>query len=272
MSDKPLVSVIFAAYNEQSQVDRLIKSLRHQSYPNIEIIVVDDGSSDQTVQVARKLRAKVYARIHAERSVQRNFGVSHAKGKYILILDADMELTPDVISQCVAQKAEVVFIPEQSIGHTFWEKVKAFERSFYATDANHYVESARFFSKSAFIKASGYDESITGPEDWDLSEKVLKLGYKPTKITAVVYHHERIKSLWQQVRKFYYYGLRAHRTLSRQSSVFSPKTIYFLRPQFYRQWSRLLFHPVLTIGMIIILTVQAISGGIGYLVGRIKNV
>lgn len=272
MSNNPLVSVIFAAFNEQNQVDRLIKSLRRQSYPNIEIIVVDDGSSDQTVQTARKLRAKAFARSHAERSVQRNYGVSQAKGEYVLVLDADMELSPDVISQCISKKAKIVFIPEQSIGHTFWEKIKAFERSFYAGDANHFIESARFFSKEAFIKAGGYDESITGPEDWDLSEAVLKLGYKSAKISAVIFHHERIKSLWHQAQKFYYYGLRAHRTLSRQSSIFSPKTLYFLRPQFYRQWPRLLANPVLSLGLFVLLTAQAISGGLGYLTGAIKNV
>ena len=272
MQSKPLVSVVFAAYNEHVQVDRLIKSIKRQTYPNIEVIVVDDGSSDQTVQVARKLHARVFARLHAERSVQRNFGVSRAKGKYLLILDADMELTPDVVSQCVSKNSEVVFIPEQSIGHNFWEKAKAFERSFYVSGKNHLIESARFFSRLAFNKASGYDEAITGPEDWDLSERVLKLGYKSAKISAVIYHHERIKSLWSQAKKFYYYGQRAHRALSRQSSILSPKTIYLLRPEFYRQRSKIVAHPTLSLGMIILLSNKAISGGLGYLVGRIKNV
>jgi glycosyltransferase involved in cell wall biosynthesis len=169
---KKLVTIIVPAYNESLLIDRLLKSIKDQSYQFIEIIVVDDGSSDGTVDVARKYTDRVYARSHKERSIQRNFGAGKAKGKYLFFLDSDMELSENVVSDCVGaiendNQLGGVIIPEKSIAKSFWGKVKAYERSFYNEDGDSATDAARFFKRSVFEEAGGYDETITGPEDWE---------------------------------------------------------------------------------------------------------
>lgn len=271
-----IVSVIITTKNEEDVIGRLVESVRKQTYRQAEIIIVDNYSIDKTIAIAKKMGARIYI-LGPERSAQRNFGARNAKGEYFLFLDADMELTPNVLKDCVEirskdKKIGAVVIPEESKAHTFWEKVKAFERSFYNESGDEATDAARFFTKEAFLKAGGYDETITGPEDWDLPENVRKLGFKTGRINAVIYHYEKIASLFELVRKKFYYALRSHRYLSKQKiSVISPKTIYFLRPVFYRHFDKILTHPVLSLGMMIMFTFELIGGGLGYLKGRLRK-
>ena len=89
------VSVVIATKDEEKNIGRLLESIKKQTYCSWEIIVVDNSSSDGTVKLARKYTRAVY-NCGPERSAQRNFGVDKSLGKYVLILDADMELSSRV--------------------------------------------------------------------------------------------------------------------------------------------------------------------------------
>ena len=271
-----MVSVIITTKNEESIIARLIKSIKNQSYKYNEIILVDNKSWDATAGIAKKMGVKIYT-FGPERSAQRNFGAKAALGEYLLFLDADMELTPDVLKSCVEicykdKKIGGVIIPEVSIAHTFWEKVKAFERSFYNESGDEVTDAARFFKKEAFQKVGGYDETITGPEDWDLPERIKKIGFKMGRATVTIYHHERISNPFILAKKKFYYALSLNKYLQKHKiNAFSAKTIYFLRPVFYKHWEKLLAHPILTLGMILMFTLELLGGGLGYFVGRFKK-
>ncbi|MBI2599486.1 glycosyltransferase family 2 protein [Candidatus Daviesbacteria bacterium] len=259
-----LVSVIITTKNEEKVISRVIKSVKEQTYRQSEIIIVDNYSTDKTVEVVEKKGVAVYS-FGPERSSQRNFGAKHARGDYLLFVDADMELCPGVLMECVevckkGHQVGAIIIPERSIGRTFWEKVKAFERSFYNLEGDNFTDAARFFVNKAFVMAGGYDEKITGPEDWDLPESVRKLGFNIGRIQTAIYHHERIASPFELARKKFYYALRSHRYLSKQKiSVIGPKTIYFLRPVFYKHFDKILSHPVLSLGMIFMFVFELIG-------------
>lgn len=277
MKKNGLVSVIITTKNEADVIKSLLTSLIKQTYKNVEIILVDNYSNDDTLRIARCIkRIKIFYK-GPERSTQRNFGAKKSLGQYLLFLDADMRLSPRVIEECVkvakhSENTGAVIIPEQSLAYTFWEKVKAFERSFYNIKGDPITDAARFFKRAAFYKAGGYDETITGPEDWDLPETIRELGYQDGRIAEKIYHKERAMSLLVLFKKKFYYGLYAHRYLSKHKiSFFSPKTIYFLRPLFYKSWMRLLKNPLLSLGMITMLIVQTLGGGFGYLIGRVKR-
>src|SRR5215218_4319670 len=93
-----LISVIIPCYNHGAYLSTAIKSVLAQTYPNIEIIVVDDGSTDNTKAVAwgfEKVR-HIYQR-NAGLSAARNTGIRNAKGTYILFSDADDWLLPDAL-------------------------------------------------------------------------------------------------------------------------------------------------------------------------------
>lgn len=276
MSKGQLVSVILTTRNEQDVIKRVLLSIVRQTYKNIEIILIDNNSKDRTYEIAKVYTKKVF-NFGPERSAQRNFGAKQAKGEYLLFLDADMRLTKNVLLECVKlikkdSKIGAVTILEESKAKTFWEKIKAYERSFYNLEGDVITDAARFFPTRIFKQVGGYDESITGPEDWDLTDNIIKLGYKIEIAKSLIYHYEYIPSIFALVKKKFYYGLKSHRYLFKQQvSIISPKTVYFLRPIFYRRWKRLFQHPVLTTGLLLMLIIEQMSGMAGYLCGRITR-
>lgn len=271
-----LISVIITTKNEEATIKKLILSIRKQSYKNYEIILVDNNSLDETSTIARKMGIRVY-NYGPERSAQRNYGSKLSKGKHFLFLDADMELTKNVISECIKSvrndpKIGAVVILEESKAESFWEKVKAFERSFYNLREDKITYAARFFPKKVFKQIQGYDETLTGPEDWDLTDDIVHMGYKIGIVKSPIYHHEKISSVFTLARKKFYYGLRSYKYLSKQRlPIISPKTVYFLRPVFYKNWKKIVKHPVLSLGLFIMLFIEQIGGGLGYMLGRIKK-
>lgn len=102
-STAPLVSIIVPSYNEGHIISQTVSSLLEQNYPNIEIVVVDDGSTDDTPARTEELRRQ--ANVSAFRLVERqgksaalNFGLSVSRGQFIVFLDADSTLDRDVVS------------------------------------------------------------------------------------------------------------------------------------------------------------------------------
>jgi len=192
----PLISIVVTTRNEERNIANCLESIRAQTYPQeeIEIIVVDNNSTDKTKEIAKKYTDKVYNK-GPERSAQRNYGmIEKAKGKYVMYLDADMILSATVIKKAI-EKLEssnikrvptqsrddqassitlvALYIPEIVLGNSFWNRVRRFERSFYDGTA---IDCVRIIRKDIFKKVCGFDLSMTGPEDWDLDKKVRKTG------------------------------------------------------------------------------------------------
>ena len=118
----PLVSVIVPCKNSSQFIAQCLESIKNQTYKNIEIIVVDNNSTDNTKEIARKYTKLVFNK-GPERSTQRNFGAKESKGEYLLFIDSDMILTRKVVEECVGkidQSAKAIIIPEISIGEGFW--------------------------------------------------------------------------------------------------------------------------------------------------------
>ena len=172
-----IVSVIITTKNEECNIENCLISAISQTYKDIEIIVVDNGSTDSTKGIARKYTNLVFDK-GPERSAQRNFGVSVSSGEYILYLDADMILAPFVLESCINEitaddKVVGLYIKEVILGMGLWSKVRRFERSFYDGTP---IDAVRFVKKEAFLEVKGFDEELSGPEDWDFNRKVSAIG------------------------------------------------------------------------------------------------
>lgn len=104
ITELPLVSVIIPAYNAQDFIGEAIRSVLEQNYPHIELIVVDDGSTDQTAQVARAFGepVRVLEKANGGAAAARNYGISVAQGELIAFLDADDIWLPGKLSTQVS--------------------------------------------------------------------------------------------------------------------------------------------------------------------------
>jgi glycosyltransferase involved in cell wall biosynthesis len=110
MSTRPLVSVIIPAYNAESFIDDAIRSVLGQTYSELEIIVVDDGSTDGTgarvAAYAPRVQCIRHARSSGGASAPRNTGLRHTTGEHISFLDADDIMLPDRVERRVAFLSE----------------------------------------------------------------------------------------------------------------------------------------------------------------------
>ncbi|MBI4136928.1 glycosyltransferase [Candidatus Roizmanbacteria bacterium] len=268
---RPLVSIIITTKNEETVIADLLYSIQKQTYPNIEVIVVDNNSSDKTVSIAKKFTKQIFNQ-GPERSAQRNYGARKANGTYLMFLDADMILRKEIVSSSLSriQKDKVggIIIPEKSFGQGFWTRVKAFERTFYVGDDS--IEAARFFSKKVFNNAGGFDETISGPEDWDLSDRIRK-EYGLSRIAEYIDHNEGRLSLTGLMKKKYYYGLQTHRYMKKNSlSPASSKIFFFLRSSYYRSPQKIIKHPFMYGMMFFMLLCEFVAGTAGFIVGKLK--
>jgi len=268
--NQPLVSVVITTKNEEANIDNCLKSIKQQSHSNIEIIVVDNNSSDKTKEIAKKYTKLVFNK-GPERSVQRNLGINQGKGKYAMYLDADMILSKEVIKECVEtcennKDIAGLYIPEKIVSRNFWTKVRRFERSFYDGTV---IDCVRFVSKSAFNQVKGFDQTMTGPEDWDFDKKIRNIG-KVTVIKSELYHNEGNFNMKKYLQKKSYYAQSFNTYIAKWG-----KEDADIKKQLgltYRYFGvflengkllKLLSHPVLTLGMYYI----RFRVGIGFLFG-----
>jgi glycosyltransferase involved in cell wall biosynthesis len=269
---KPLVSIIITTKNEEKNIANCLESVQTQTYAPIQSIVVDNNSTDATKKIAKRYTKFVYNK-GPERSAQRNFGAQKALGEYLLIIDCDMILTPKVVEQCIEKMKQTfgaLVIPEVSFGIGFWASAKSLERSFYLGDEN--IEAARFFPKKIFFEFGGFDEGLTGPEDWDLSQRIGKK-YKLGRIAAFIRHNEGQLSLVKTIQKKYYYSKKFgpylmksenKKNSSQQFSIVGRYSIFFKQPK------KLFKDPVLGFGMLFMKTSEFVAGGLGYIHSKIK--
>ncbi|SRR5260221_651080 len=263
-----LVSIIIPAWNEEKNISRLLESINNQSYKGVETIVVDDGSTDKTAEIAKKLGARVFKRKRNERSIERNFGASKAVGVYLVFLDADMELTKDVIKDCLQTaekgKYKLLVIPERTVGNNFIARVRNFEREMYMGDFT--IEVARFFDKKVFNEFGGYDPKLTGPEDYDLPYRISKK-YEIGRSHEYVLHHEEDNNATLPkllTRKYYYAKKGAHYAKKHPELILTQGNLLF-RKAYFKNWKKFITEPILGISFIFIRTLEMIWAIAGYL-------
>jgi glycosyltransferase involved in cell wall biosynthesis len=181
IQDLPLVSIVIATRNEEGNIANCLNSILRQEYPNIEIVVIDNDSSDKTVEISKFYTPNVY-QFGPERSAQRNYGLLFkSKGVFGMFIDADMILSQSLVGDCVKHlvtSREIcgIYVPEIILGRRLFHKVRRFERPYYSATT---IDCVRFFSIRAFREIGGFDEKtfVSGSgEDWDLDRRLRKFG------------------------------------------------------------------------------------------------
>ena len=260
-----LVSIIVPTYNEERHIGRLLESIKKQTYKKIETIVIDDGSNDDTVNISKKFTEKVYPREHSERSVQRNYGASKAKGKYLIFLDADMELTSRVIEDCVEtvkKKYKLLVIPERTVGANYIAKIRNFEREMYMNDFS--VEVARLFETKVFWEFKGYDPELTGPEDYDLPYRISKK-YEIGRSHEYILHHEEDATFFRLLKRKYYYAKNGSGYVKKHPELILTQGNLLFRKAYFKNWKKFIQKPVLGFSFIIVRILESLWAISGYL-------
>ncbi|HEX7097530.1 MAG TPA: glycosyltransferase [Acidimicrobiales bacterium] len=209
--DTTRVTVVVPTRNSSRTIERCLQSVRAQRHPDVELIVVDNGSSDGTPALATR-HADLVLTHGPERSAQRNRGAARGQGELVAFIDSDMVLTPDVLSEATELFATdpqlgAVIVEEEAFGTGRFARCRELEKQLCIGDES--VEAARIFRRAAFEAVGGYDEQLNACEDWDLADRVAAAGWATGRIRARIRHDEGHVSLLGAFRKKRYYGRAA---------------------------------------------------------------
>jgi glycosyltransferase involved in cell wall biosynthesis len=227
------VSVVIPTLNSAESLDKCLESIEAESHPRLEVIVVDGGSIDATLQVAASHRCMILPGSY-RRSTARRMGANHATARNLLFLDADQTVELGLLSECTRLTSvgglDAVKIPEIDSGKGLWFGCRELDR--FLTDEND-LGYPRFMTKDAYSRAGGHAEGLEDYlEDRELylrlKESGSSIGWSRSKITN---HLGRvnpvklgIKGLRSASDSGVYFFL-AHRTRDHPWSLVRPRLI-----------------------------------------------
>lgn len=223
---KKLVSIIIPVYNEEKVIKACLESLNRQTYKPLEIVVVDDGSTDKTLTIisnfkfpfrleTRSRRAisnfKLLRQKHLGPGPARNLGAKKARGEILVFVDADMTFDRNFIRDLVKPihvgKTIGTFSKNEMVENyeNIWSICWNINRNLPPERMlpQSYPDQAPVFRailKSEFEKVDGFDATGEYTDDWSLSRK---LGIKSTVAKGAIYYHSNpatLKEVWQQAR------------------------------------------------------------------------
>lgn len=278
MRNNPFVSVIVPTRNSIRTIEDTLKSIKNQTYKNTETIVVDQESTDGTLELAKKYTNKVLTNkpdsFYSAPPVSRNMGAKVSKGKYIFNIDSDMRLSKNLVEACVNKmekdnKILALKVHEKDIGEGFWSRAKKLERRFYV--GFDVIEAARFIRKSAFDRLGGYDESLRSAEDWDMSKRIESEG-KIDDVKPFITHNLGKMSYWYQIKKKFDYGLTIESILKKHKFNTKKMTEMVVREVYFKNWKLFLQDPIGTLGFLILRPSELVAYVAGLIWARIAKV
>lgn len=185
-------SIVIPAYNYAQYLDDCIQSCLAQTYKNIEIIVVDDCSTDNTFDVVKKYPV-TYIR-HQENfglPTARNTGIANARGERILCLDADDMIDPTFVEKCISLPG-IVVVGVENFGDPGTEaKVLPYhDLSLEAFKEQNRITCTSMFPKNLWQSVGGFDEKMKeGREDWDFWLSALEAGWRFTRVEEYLFKY-----------------------------------------------------------------------------------
>jgi glycosyltransferase involved in cell wall biosynthesis len=219
MHEKPFVSVIIPAYNEERFIDKCLAAIKRQTYSkeSYEIVVVDNGSSDETVQIARKYSSKVIILPKKNVAQMRNLGANHAAGSLLLFIDADCVPSPNWIFAAVASAEKERCITGSAClvpASANWKERAWFSQKKEGRVQVRYINSGNLIvPRDLFLSLGGFNESLLSGEDYEFCLRASQYVRIISDSSIVVEHLGNPNNLMGFTKREIWHGLGALGTL-----------------------------------------------------------
>lgn len=178
INDQPLVSVIVPCYQAAKTVASTLDDIFSQTYPRLEVIVVNDGSTDATLEILKKYQPKIKIINQQNRgaAAARNRGFAASGGEYLLFCDADVRLRRDMVEKMLETLQKN---PDKAYCYSNF-KFGPHTFDLFPFDAarlkrENYVSTMSLIRWSRFL---GFNEQLKQFQDWDLWKRLLNQGYE----------------------------------------------------------------------------------------------
>lgn len=215
LKEKPKVSVIIPCYNSSRYLVETVQSVLKQSLQNLEIVIVDDGSVDNTREVIDQLVVEnpganfhFLSQVNKGVASARNLGICAAQGGYILPLDAD-----DLIESRMLEECSRLLDAENELSVVYTDRLDFgdFERQWSA--GKYDLSYLKYFNqmayccmyrKSVWAEIGGYRVNVSGFDDWDFWIALAVRGYRARHIAKSLLRHRRHKfsQLWRIIADY----------------------------------------------------------------------
>ena len=181
----PQVSIIIPSFNEEKYIGDCLSSIFNSDYPTekFEVILIDNGSTDKTVSIAKQYPIDVYIKKEVKVGALRNLGVAHSRGQFIIFIDSDCTVERDWISigiKRLENDTRLVLGGQYLMREnpSWLEKYWVLNNSRTQIYQTTLVGGSIFIPKNIFLSISGFDEKINSGEDSDLTYRLRSAGYK----------------------------------------------------------------------------------------------
>lgn len=204
------VTAILPTYNNEKTIEKCLKSILNQSYKDLDIIVVDDGSTDNTVKILRRFKSiKIIEKEHTHRPKNLNIGIKKAKGEIIFIVETDGYYEKNYLKKCLK------YFKDKNIAGTigklyctrpnenFWRRVRDLEFKVRFKDYKPFT--AWIYKKKILEEVGGYDEDLYVHDDFILGRKMKQKGYRFAWVPEAKWWHEEkvgLKDMYRQRMKW----------------------------------------------------------------------
>ena len=263
----PMVSVVVPVKDSIRTIEACLRSIRAQTWEPLELVVIDNFSSDGTWEVCQEF-AHHAEQAGPERSAQRNLGVERASGPWILWIDADMELPPDIVAKAMAlaldEEADGVFIPEVTVGDGYWTACRALERSCCVEEIM--VQSPRLVRRDYLRRTGGFLEILSGTEDAELRSRMIDDGCRLGWIPDEIVHDEGRMSLQFIWSKRFYYGRGLARYRRQHPGALADQAGSAVSA-YRKHWRRLAARPTVAAGVVFMRAGEFVAYGVGAALG-----
>jgi glycosyltransferase involved in cell wall biosynthesis len=201
----PVVSVITPAFNAAAYLPETVGSVLAQTFSNLELILIDDGSTDDTLAVARHLaardsRVRVLATSNGGPAVARNVGIRAARGEFIALLDSDDLFRPEYLARQLAvfdEHPDVSIVTANAInrgggpshdGKPFWAETNGLERitARQIIERENAISIQSVFRRRVYDTIGGFSAAFTGNEDYEFWLRAALAGF------VIIRNHETI--------------------------------------------------------------------------------
>ena len=214
------VSVIVPAYNAASTLEACLTSLVNQTYPHdlYEVVVVDDGSTDQTASLAEHAGARVIHQRNQGPAVARNRGVEAATGDFILFTDADCVPAPDWIERMMDAFLDPNVVGAKGVYRTGQKQLMSrFVQCEYQDKYDRLAHQAQIdfidtysaaYRRCQFLENGGFDPIFPRPsvEDQEFSFRLSQKGYRMVFIPSAIVYHRHDRTLGEYARRKFNIG------------------------------------------------------------------
>jgi glycosyltransferase involved in cell wall biosynthesis len=208
MTAPPLVSIVTPAYNTAAYVAETVESVLQQSCSDFELLIVDDGSTDGTLDIVRTLatrdaRVRSLPSPHGGPAIARNVGLEHARGQFLALLDSDDVWDPSFLSKQLSllhQQPEIAIVSANVVsrggpfdGTPYWPITSGTHELRTSDPIAHQDAVSVFavFRRAVIERIGGFDPVYTGNEDYEFWLRAMNAGFRVLQNRAILGRYRR---------------------------------------------------------------------------------